>query len=222
MRGDRNGRREERAGEGLRELCVVARLKPVIHSVCLTRNSRGGRLTIGWQAAAPAVQPIVNRPSRDFHLRKTIWMILAINAVLRHINAVDNDPNSCSCRKSRADSGTMRAIIRCVLAPLDGTNYRPVSTTASTSSWSSRRTTREHGTHTKRWLARCTLTADCVKHNIHTIIMTRKDVAGDWDFVTTKSRGGGLPLAGRSLRRPVSRWLKLIRQASSASEQRCG
>ena len=38
----------------------------IIHRVFQTRKSRGGQSAIGWQAAAPACQPIADRPPRDF------------------------------------------------------------------------------------------------------------------------------------------------------------
>ena len=49
--------------------------KRIIHSVFQTRKSRGGRSAIGWQAAAPACQPIADRPPRDFRVWKTLWII---------------------------------------------------------------------------------------------------------------------------------------------------
>jgi len=49
---------------------------PIIHSVFLTQKSHGGRFAIAWQDGAAACQPItVNRPSRDFRVRKTLLII---------------------------------------------------------------------------------------------------------------------------------------------------
>jgi len=40
---------------------------PIIHSVFQTAKSHGEQLTTGWQVDVAACQPVIDRPTRDFH-----------------------------------------------------------------------------------------------------------------------------------------------------------